>query len=436
MILDLNSFLEWIYDKEIVLFTYEVESSDFVKNSITTLNFKEPNDSNIRTLSCPTRKKDNAIFLRTIRKCLLEISPKIIITYNFKDFLNFIPGKFESHSEIYDVQLMESIIHETINHIHDRPKCIDLFKRFSTINSKLNNNQSKLYCNILIPAAYTYSNIEKYGLPTKYKINFYSYYDLNGTVSGRLANTSFDNKKFINPLNISKSERNIIKAPPGYKLIIADYNAMEMRMLGFLTQDETLNYIIASGEDVYTFIGKYVFKNKDVNSTTRDFIKSLCFLIIYGGTQYGFAKKHKCSEETAKKLIEKFYELFPKVEEWSIQTQIDILEKGVVESIFGRKRYLDLKEESALRRGQNFLVQSPANDITMLVLLELSQNLLENSRILIHLHDSITILTPENKVQGNTDIIKNIMTNPSKIKNFGINNISLSPVLTFSNNWR
>jgi len=438
MLLKLNEFLEWVYDKEIVLFTYEVESSDFIKNSITTLNFKEPNDSNIRTLSCPIRKKDNAIFLRTIRKCLLEISPKTIITYGFKDFLNFIPGKFESRAEIYDVQLMESIIHETISHPHDRPECADLLKRFSFINSKLNKNQSKLYHKILIPSAYAYSEMEKYGLPTKYGINFYSYYDLSGTVSGRLVNTSFENKKFINPLNLPKKERNIIKAPPGFKFIITDYNAMEMRMLGFLSQDETFYSVFKSEEDIYTFIGKYIFQNgnSDIDNTTREFIKSLCFLIIYGGSEYGFANKHGCSQETAKKLIKKFYELFPKVEEWSVQIQIDILEKGYVESVFGRKRYLDLEEESALRKGQNFLVQSPANDITILALLELTQSLLEDSRVLIHLHDSITILTPEEKAQGNANIIKEIMTNPSKISDFGINNISLSPVLTFSNDWR
>ena len=304
--------------------------------------------------------------------------------------------------------------------------------------SKLSKTQTKLYDKILLPSAFMYSKIEKNGIPTKYGTKLYSYYNLNGTVSGRLTNSSFDDLKFINPLNIAKDQRDVVQAPPGYKLITADYNAMEMRILAYIIQETQLLEIFANEEDVYRTIGKRIFQMSHVDDKMRQAIKDLCFLVIYGGTEFGFSKRQKCSIEEASIMIKKFFEFFPTIEEWSLQTQIEICEQGYVESIFGRKRTVDREEDgdSALRQGQNFLIQSPANDITMSVIPELEEQILEGSRIIIHLHDSVTVLTPTNKVDGNKKIISEVMKSPRKIQDFGINNIKLFPVLEVTQNWR
>lgn len=431
-----NDFLDWVFDKNNIVYTYDVDSSDFVSKSIHTINFQSSNSTEVYSLRCPIRKKDNANFLRIVRKVIFEIKDRTVITYNLKDFLNFIPGSINvSSSKIYDVQLLESILRVNID---DIPQCRDLMSRLKLVISKLNQTQIKLYDIILLPSAFLYSKIEKSGLPTQYDTKLYSYYNLNGTVSGRLTNCSFDSIRFINPLNISKDRREIIQAPSGYKLITADYNAMEMRVLAYITQEPKLLEIFEhEEEDIYRTIGKDIFQIENVDNKIRQTIKDMCFLVIYGGTEFGFAKRQNCSVQEASIMIRKFFDIFPTIEEWSLQTQIALCEHGSVESIFGRKRFVDIKEDgnSALRQGQNFLIQSPANDITMSVMQELDDNILEGSRILIHLHDSITILTPESKVEGNKKIIYDVMKSPQKIKNFSINNIRLFPVLEISKNW-
>jgi len=432
----LTDFLNWIFDKERISFIYEARNSNFVENPIHTIHFQSWDSPEVHSLRCPLRKRDNANFLRTIRKAIFEIKNRTVITYNLKDFLNFIPGQFNiSCEKLYDVQLLESIIRV---HSENSPRCQDLVTRLKSIIRKLNETQLKLYDEILLPSAFLYSKIEKNGIPTKYGTNLYSYYNLSGTVSGRLTNSSFDSEKFINPLNISKDRRDIIQAPLGYKLIITDYNAMEMRVLAHITQEPKLLEIFEhEEEDVYRMIGKSIFNLSNVDDKIRQTIKDMCFLVIYGGTEFGFAKRQNCSVQEASLMIKKFFEIFPAVEEWSLQTQIELFERGYVESIFGRKRSVDIEEDgnSALRQGQNFLIQSPANDITMSVMQELDNKILNGSRILIHLHDSITILSPESVVEGNQKIIANVMKSPEKIQRFGINNIKLFPVLKISQNW-
>lgn len=438
MIFDsLDKFLEWIFDKEHIIYTYEVDSSDFIDKSIHTINFQCHKDKNVFSLKCPIRKKDNENFLRIVRKAIFEIQRKSIITYNLKDFLNFIPGNIVlSNVQIYDIQLLESILRINTEIV---PRCKDLVIRLKSITSKLNKVQFKLYYDILLPSVFLYSNIEKHGIPTKYGTKVYSYYNLNGTVSGRLTNCSFDNKKFINPLNMSKDKRDIVKAPNGYKLITADYNAMEMRVLAYIAQEYKLLEIFEhENEDIYKTIGKNIFRISEVDNKIRQVIKDMCFLVVFGGTEFGFAKRQNCSVQEASLMIKKFFEIFPSIEEWSLQTQIKICEQGYVESIFGRRRNLNIEEDgdSALRQGQNFLIQSPANDIIISVMQEINNQILEGSKIIIHLHDEITVLTPDSKVEGNKQIISNVMKTPQKIKDFGINSIRLYPVLEISDHWR
>jgi DNA polymerase-1 len=188
-------------------------------------------------------------------------------------------------------------------------------------------------------------------------------------------------------------------------------------------------------------IGKNIFQINNIDIDQRKFIKDLCFLIIYGGTKHGFAKKYDCSLEIADKLINKFFQLFPKVEEWILKTQIEILENKFVESCFGRIRSLDQNEDSfidetILRQGQNFKVQSAANDITIAALNEISENILKESKIVFHVHDSIGILSPLNQSEYNTQMISNIMKKPKQIKNFGLENINLNPIIEFLKSWR
>jgi len=431
----IDDFLNWIHDKKNIALKYNVKSSNFVRDAILSIEFLSIDDKETFTLRCPSSKRENKNFLRIVRKSILELDEKNIIIYGLKDFLNFIPGNFTNISQIFDIQLLESMAHGT-KHDDSCPNIDEYSKILKNIVKSINDTQTDFYHKILLPSVFAYSKMEYNGLPTSFGHPLYSYYDLNGTVSGRLTNNSFNDDRFVNPLNMSKVDRKIIQAPPGFELIIADYNAMEMRVLACIADEKNLIERFEEEEDVYISVGQRIFGLREIDSAKRQAVKDLCFLIIYGGTEFGFSKQQDCSVEEARMMIKRFYQMFPGIESWSLQTQIDIIEKGFVESIFGRRRYLDMEDgPAALRQGQNFTIQSPTNDIVINALLDLDSSVLSNSSVLMHIHDSLVVLSPIEKINGNVAIMKKIMRNPSKIKDFGINNLMLAPVFICAQAW-
>lgn len=434
----LEEFLDWIYSQESVIFTYKCSGKNYIKHTVSSIDFCTiENTFEIHTIVCPRRKKDNQTFLRTIRKAVFEIKSRIVITYNLKDFLDFIPGKLHNIcNHIYDVQLLRSIVRkpDDDDSFYQYFECNEIFDLFK---KEYKNIDNKIYSNILLPCALIFSEIEKSGIPNQTGIPFYSYYKIHGTVSGRLSNERLDDN-FINPLNLEKKNRNIVRAPDGYKLITVDYNAMEMRILTFLSQDPVLNHIFDHEKDVYSVIGQLIFNTGSVTENQRRIIKDLCFLIIYGGTEFGLSDKYHCSVEEARSMMNKFFELFSSVEEWILETQVKVLEDGFVESLFGRKRIFDVNDQnrdSILRQGQNFKIQSPANDISLMSVIELDQKLIPGSRILMSVHDCIIVLSQARFSEGNAEIMENVMKFPSILKNFGIESIRLKPVINIGEFW-
>lgn len=425
----MDEFLSWIQEKySNIILSYYKTGKDYTKDIIYKIDFLHIDSKSTFNLVLSSSKKENEKELRIIRKALLELNDCNIFLFNLKDFLNFIPGNFDLISKIYDLQLFLSL---------ERKDQDELFFEKELSCEEIKSLISKIHINelydILISTSLNFSKMEKSFLPSGGK-KLFSYYKIYGTVSGRMTNEHLSDN-FINVLNHPRNERNIIKAPQDYKIINVDYNAMEMRVLGFLSQDDCLNYIFDNDKDIYIVIGQFILGKADIDEDTRQMIKELCFLIIYGGTKYGFSSKMNISLEDAENLIQKFMESFPKVEEWILKTQIDILEKGYTESLTGRKRILNLEnQEAACRQGQNFKIQSLANDVMLMAINELNDNLLSNSKIILNVFDSLCILSPENSVNGNIEIIRDIMEKPKKLQEFGID-MKLKPVFNISDFW-
>jgi hypothetical protein len=431
---EMSDFLDWMHEKGDLAFTYRCQVPDFVSSSIQAITLIDVKSKDKIEIHLPLKKKENEQFLRTVRKSLLELTPRTVICHGLKDFLNFIPGEFNCTAQVFDLQLLRAL--KSTPKGNDKVTPENILAEFKKTVSGLSMAQEKLYFELLLPSIFFYSKLEKQGLPTA-SGRLFSYYNLDGTVSGRLTNSSFDSKKFINPLNLAKEARKVVQAPLGYTFIHADYNAMEIRVLGYISQDQGLLDVFHSNQDIYAWIGKKIFGIADVSPEQRKFIKDLCFHIVYGGSEFGFSKQQGCTVVEAKGIIEKFFSLFPTLEEWILNTQIGIIEKGFVESLLGRVRELDFTNQgTAIRQGQNFLVQSLANDVMTSVILELDQELLPGSRILIHQFDSILVQSPSEQVGGNTHILNRVMKNPAKIRSFGVDSLCLDPVLDFSDCWR
>lgn len=151
----------------------------------------------------------------------------------------------------------------------------------------------------------------------------------------------------------NKDIRKMFIATPGWVLLAGDYSQVEPRVLAFVSGDERLIEAYASGKDIYATIGSIVFqlpyedclefKNGEENPAgkkRRDSVKSIVLGIMYGRGAQAIADQIGSTKKEAQAIIDKFFEMFPKVKAWVDSVIASAKEKGFVETVWGRKRRL------------------------------------------------------------------------------------------------
>ena len=172
-------------------------------------------------------------------------------------------------------------------------------------------------------------------------------------------------------------------------ILSADYSQIELRLLAHITQDKHLLEAFNSGVDVHTLTASKVFDVpvEDVTKEMRYKSKAVNFGIIYGQSKYGLAKSLGISNADAETFIEKYFATYPRVKAYMEGTVLEAEEKGFVETIFGRKRYLATEllssngmiREFAKRAAINQPIQGTAADLMKIAMIDFSKKLKENN---------------------------------------------------------
>jgi DNA polymerase theta len=153
-------------------------------------------------------------------------------------------------------------------------------------------------------------------------------------------------------------------ASPGYILLTADYSQIELRLLTHFCKEENLlaafnqssSSLIENNqnhpnqkkkkEDIFERLAS-IYKRKPIESITkveRNEIKQLCYAVIYGAGSKLIAENMNISTEEAKQLIADFHKRFPSIQRFINELYEECAEKGYVETLFGRKRYLSFEK--------------------------------------------------------------------------------------------
>lgn len=211
----------------------------------------------------------------------------------------------------------------------------------------------------------------------------------------------------------------IIPKDKDHNLILsADYSQIELRLLAHVSQDKNLIEAFKSDTDVHTLTASKVF-NVEVDKVTKEMrykSKAVNFGIIYGQTKYGLAKALGISAYEAQDFIDKYFRTYPKVSDYMENTVEFALSHGYVETIFGRKRYVQneltspnhMIREFGKRAAINQPLQGTAADLMKLAMIETYKNLNENnlkSKMIMQVHDEIVIEVYENE----EDIVKELV---------------------------
>ena len=245
---------------------------------------------------------------------------------------------------------------------------------------------------------------------------------LAATTTGRLA-SSDPNLQNI-PIK-SEDGRDIRKAfisEKDKKLISADYNQIEMRILADLADVKALKKAFLNSEDIHSLTASQVFgvEIKKVNSEMRRKAKAINFGIIYGISQYGLAKQIGVSNNEAEEFLNSYFQKFPEIKEYMNSTIKFCRKSGYVQNIFGRKTHIigindknfnvrNFQERAAI----NAPIQGSASEIMRLAMIRLNSKLNlpqnENLKMLLQIHDELIFETNINDLKKSSKLISDIM---------------------------
>ncbi len=262
------------------------------------------------------------------------------------------------------------------------------------------------------------------------------------TATGRLSSTN-PNLQNI-PIRTPKGRqirKAFVPSKEKHKILAADYSQIELRLIAELSGDPAMLESFRKGEDIHRATAARLFKvpPEKVTREQRAQAKTVNFGIIYGVSAHGLSQQTGLSRTEAKKLIDAYFETYPKLKEY-IQKQIDFArEHGYVETIMGRRRYLpDIHSRNAVVRGAaernaiNAPVQGSAADIIKKAMNKIDERLREENlqtKMLLQVHDELVFEVPENEIEKSREIIRHEMENAVQMR------IPLTADINIAGNW-
>ena len=224
------------------------------------------------------------------------------------------------------------------------------------------------------------------------------------TATGRLSSTNPNLQNIPVRDALGKRIRQaFIPSDEEHLLLSVDYSQVELRLMAHLSGDESLIAAFAHGEDIHAATAARLFGKtiQEVSSEERRRAKTANFGIIYGISAFGLSQRLEIPRKEAKELIDGYFRSYPKVEEYMNRVVAEAREKGYVETIFGRRRYLsDILSRNAVARGVaernavNAPIQGSAADIMKMAMVEVSRRFHEEgilSRVILQVHDELVI---------------------------------------------
>ena len=248
------------------------------------------------------------------------------------------------------------------------------------------------------------------------------------TTTGRLSSSNPNLQNIPVRNAMGKEVRKAFIPDEGQLFFSADYSQIELRIMAHLSKDENLVQAFLCGEDIHAATAAKIF-HKDISEVTSDErrrAKTANFGIIYGISAFGLSQRLEISRKEAKELIDGYFRSYPKVKEYMERVVAEAREKGYVETIFGRRRYLnDILSRNAVARGVaernavNAPIQGSAADIMKMAMVEVSRRFkAENirSKVILQVHDELVIDLVREEQERVISIVREAMEGAASLK--------------------
>ena len=208
----------------------------------------------------------------------------------------------------------------------------------------------------------------------------------------------------------------------GWTLLSADYAQIELRILAALSDDAALKEAFHAGQDVHTATAARVFgvAPEAVTRDQRRKAKEVNYGIPYGVSAFGLAQRLRCSVKEAQGLIDQYQRSFPGVTRYLVRQVEQAREKGYVETLLGRRRYVpDIHarnrnvRSAAERVAVNMPMQGTQADMIKIAMIRIHNHLRSegmNTRMLLQVHDELVFEAPPEEVDRLRSLVREEMS--------------------------
>ncbi|MGQ7933419.1 DNA polymerase I [Paraburkholderia sp. D1E] len=226
-------------------------------------------------------------------------------------------------------------------------------------------------------------------------------------VTGRLASNDPNLQNIPVRTGEGRRIREAFIAPPGHKLVSADYSQIELRIMAHISGDESLLRAFSQGEDIHRATAAEIFSVTplEVSNDQRRVAKVINFGLIYGMSAFGLAANLGITRDAAKLYIDRYFARYPGVARYMDETRVSAKAKGYVETAFGRRLWLPEinggngpRRQAAERAAINAPMQGTAADLIKLSMIAV-QKWIEDSkvgtRMIMQVHDELILEVPD-----------------------------------------
>jgi DNA polymerase-1 len=215
--------------------------------------------------------------------------------------------------------------------------------------------------------------------------------------------------------------RTAFVAPPGWSLLVADYNQIELRCIAHLANDPGLVSAFQAGEDIHTSTAARVFgvKAGDVTHDQRSKAKMVSYGLAYGMEAYGLSQRLAIPVPEAAGILDAYFEAFPNVKQYMDDAIHQARQVGYTETLFGRRRHIEelmsdnfRVRQAGERQAMNAAIQGLAADIFKIALVRIDQALVKakvQSRVVLQVHDEVIVEVPDDEKELVGPLVLDIM---------------------------
>ena len=246
-------------------------------------------------------------------------------------------------------------------------------------------------------------------------------FNQTATATGRLSSTNPNLQNIPIRTEEGRPIRSCFVAPRGHRLLSADYNQIELRILAQIAGEEALREIFARGEDIHAATAAEVLGSdpKKVSPGERSKAKMVNYGIAYGLSAYGLADRLNIEQDEAASYIDRYFERFPAVKRYIEKTIEFARENGFVSTLLGRRRPIpELRSGRPQVRSQgerlavNMPIQGTSADIIKIAMVRCQRALADSdleTRLVLQIHDELLFEGPAEEMDAASELVEREM---------------------------